>query len=158
MSKYFVSISFLLTSLAACTDKISYNSSSLLVNQSTHDATFKFYKLGVENGERRIESLKDSSLEIYTDQNDGEGPGENFLDIIAGFQFDSVLVEFDTGVKLVNYGAGVTTTNPNAFDFTHPRNFLNDSNWTLETLSKGKKRLEYEYEYKITQEDFLMAK
>jgi len=147
-----------ITSCFSCTDRDSFKTVSILENQSLRDATLKFFKSGIETEVRRLLSLKRSSNEIYTDQNDGKGPGEDFLDIIAGLKFDSLIIEFDEGTKLIHYGEQVAGDNPDAITFSQARNFFNEENWILENLSKRKRRVEYEFTYTITQADFLRAK
>lgn len=99
-----------------------------------------------------------ADLELLIDQNDGNGRGETYLMSIAGFLFDSLEIEFDTGKRSVHYNAGTTGQNPDALKYNDSRNFLNETNWEWFTVSKRRKRSEYEIRYEITEQDYANAK
>ncbi len=133
MSKFFYILLFSIL-VAGCTDNYSYRTVSFLENNSNHTATLKYYENGNENLIRQVESLQNSIIELYVDANDGKGQGFKAF----SFQADSMVLEFDTGAKLIHYGEGTVGVNPDAIGFTEPRNFFYEKNWTFENQVREK--------------------
>lgn len=116
-----------------------------------------FYKSGVVYQPNTLEILNNNSAILLIDENDGNGKGLVYPKSISGFLFDSLIMEFDTGKKSVHYNAGITGLNPEALNYSDTRNFFNDANWEWVTISKRRKRYEYEFSYEITEQDYLNA-
>lgn len=127
-------------------------------NSTGNPASLHFFKSGVICDPSTLTINGNADLELLIDQNDGNGRGETYLMSIAGFLFDSVKIDFDTGKRSVHYNAGTEGLNPDALSYSDSRNFFNDTNWQWVTASKRRRRAEYEVKYEITEQDYTNAK
>jgi hypothetical protein len=71
---------------------------------------------------------------------------------------DSAIVIYDDGKKGVYYNKATIISNNLAIKFEDSRNFLNPLNWDKKIISETKNLVKIEYQFAITQEDYLRVK
>lgn len=154
---FYVPVVFIILWLTSCTDQTSYKTVSLFINDTPHLITVTGYKNGSINklSEQIIQAQQTNV--IYVDQNDGKGRGLVYPDEIAGL--DSLEIEFDVGIKAIHYSSVTKNgTNPSALDYSNNRNLFNENNWVLKTIKDTKRRLESEFSYTFTEQDYKNAR
>ncbi len=154
---FYISIGCIFLRITSCTDQTSYKTVSLFENDTPHLITVKGYKNGTVNTLSEQTITAQQTKEVYVDQNDGKGRGLVYPGEIAGL--DSLVVEFDVGIKAIHYSSLTKNgTNPSALDFSNSRNLFNENNWIFKTVKETKRRLESEFSYTFTEQDYLNAK
>lgn len=151
---FYICICYLASALISCTDQTSYKTVSLFINETSHLITLTGYKNGnVDPLSYQVIQMNETK-EIYVDQNDGKGRGLVYPGEMAGL--DSLVVLFDNSKKAVHYGPLTQSgNNPLALDYNNGRNLFNEDNWNLKTLKDTRRRLESEFSYTFTEQDYM---
>lgn len=129
---------------------------SYIENDTTHQIELHYYKNGQENQDVYL-SLNQNEIKevLVTAGSDGL---DSYPSHISGYEFDSLIVEFDNSRKAVHYNFNTAGPNPNAIMYDNPRNLFNEENYAERIIVEKKRRSEREFRYTFTEQDYLDAK
>lgn len=150
---------FLLISLPlgilSCRCEGTFRTTSYIENKSNQEARLLFYKGNLPN-EKQL--ARGDSIRLDEAHGRTKGTGEGFINLGLSV-YDSILIEFRDGKKLVHYyRLNKPINNTNTLIYTNKRNVFNPDNFKQHVLSEDKCHMQTLFLYTLTNEDYAASR
>jgi hypothetical protein len=141
--------------ISSCSDRSSKAVDSFVKNESGRDFTINFSQINPYLKSQLLTFKNNETIQVTNYLLEGK---DGILDHLAFSYEDSLVIVFSDGKKLTHYNSFINGKNPLAIPFQDNRNYYNVINWEKKILSDTKNKIEVEYNYKITAQDYLRAR
>jgi hypothetical protein len=146
----------LLFLMISCSNKLSHKTQSFIINNSGLNLRLEYYRKGKLLSNYTLSIADKEKLLAFTDESVDKWDGESYIAYLQGQ--DSLIITYADNKKATYYSFNVTGNNNEAILFASKRNVLNLGNWQKDIVLETEKRLETNYTFTFTQEDYLKAK
>lgn len=137
-----------------CTPETSGFVISIIENKTAYNVSLTYYRYGKVQDDQTITLIPNETKTVLD-----TSPSDNritYPHLIQTREFDSLTVSFNTRMA-VHYNKRTVGSNPKAIGFDNNRNVFNENNWIEKIFRNSKNHFEAEYQYYITEEDYLNA-